>query len=84
MVTSSGMNLKDLYENVNDHRRDRTCNLLIRSQTRCHFARRPLADAKNDYMIMGRMVGLNPHETLKGCSLTAAPRPTGGGCLVSV
>ena len=24
-----------------DHRRGRTCNLLIRSQTRCHFARRP-------------------------------------------
>ena len=26
-----------------DHRRGRTCNLLIRSQTRCHFARRPMS-----------------------------------------
>ncbi|KAI8996614.1 hypothetical protein BD414DRAFT_478541 [Trametes punicea] len=26
----------------NDHLRGRTCNLLIRSQTRCHYARRPL------------------------------------------
>jgi hypothetical protein len=29
------------WKKLNDHRRGRTCNLLIRSQTRCHFARRP-------------------------------------------
>ena len=33
--------VKKIGSNVNDHRRGRTCNLLIRSQTRCHFARRP-------------------------------------------
>ena len=33
-----------------DHRRGRTCNLLIRSQTRCHFARRPwLSSASGSY-----------------------------------
>jgi hypothetical protein len=48
---------ENIYKKPNDHRRGRTCNLLIRSQTRCHFARRPRSTRSPYVNIMRDRVG---------------------------
>ena len=60
-------------KNSFDHRRGRTCNLLIRSQTRCHFARRPLYRCETTWPIIQLCVykiisTVHPVEIIHGAS----------------